>query len=97
MSSSFSLSRFGVISLISRWRCAVWLGGSNEGSCSLNGNSFLHFMMMSLTSSLSKGAENFENDPLTTLHDKYVPDGRSSCSSSMGDIRMPHRSDHGPP
>ena len=70
MNSSFSLSRFGVMSRISRWRWAVWVGGSKAGSWSLNGSSLRHFTMMSLTSSPSIGAENFTNDPLTTLHDE---------------------------
>ena len=37
MNSSFSRSRFGVMSRISSARCAVCFGGSNEGSWSLNG------------------------------------------------------------
>ena len=48
----------------------MWFGGSNEGSWSLNGSSSRYFMMMSLTSSPSIGAENLTNDPQTTLHDE---------------------------
>ena len=77
MKSSFSLSRFGVMSRISRWRCAVCVGGSKDGSWSLKGSSCRYFTMMSLTSSPSVGAENFTNDPHTTLHDENVPDGVS--------------------
>ena len=70
MKSSFSLSPFGVMSLISKWRCAVWFGGSNDGSWSLNGSSCRHFMITSLMSSPSTGAENFLNGPLTALHEE---------------------------
>ena len=84
MKSSFSLRRFGVMSRISRWRCAVWFGGSNDGSWSLKGSSFRHFTMMSLTSSPSIGDENFTNDPHTTLHDENVPDGASFGGKDAG-------------
>ena len=70
MKSSFSLRRFGVMSRMRRWRCAVWFGGSNEGSWSLNGSSSRYFTMMSLTSSPSIGPENLTNDPQTTLHEE---------------------------
>ena len=82
MNSSFSFSRFGVISRMSRWRCAVCVGGSKDGSWSLNGSSCRHFAMMSLMSSPSNGSENFTNGPLTALHDEYVPDG-SSCGGNV--------------
>ena len=40
--------------------------------------------MMSLTSSPSTGAENFTNDPHTTLHDENVPDGGSFGGNVAG-------------
>ena len=84
MKSSFSFSRFGVMSRISRWRCAVWFGGSNEGSWSLNGSSWRYLTMMSLTSSPSMGTENLTNVPQTTLHDENVPDGVSFAGNVAG-------------
>ena len=84
MNSSFSPSRFGVIRRIRRWRCAVWFGGSNAGSWSLNGSSCRHCMMMSLMSSPSTGAENFTKGPLTALHDENVPDGAPSAGNVAG-------------
>ena len=58
------------MSRISRWRCAVWFGGSNDGSWSLKGSSSRYFTMMSLTSSPSSGTENLTNGPQTALHDE---------------------------
>ena len=40
---------------LSRWRCAVWSGGSNDGSWSLKGSSYRYLTMMSLMSSPSTG------------------------------------------
>ena len=72
MNSSFSLSRFGVISRISSARCAVCIGGSSVGSWSLNGSSSRCCSMSSLTSSPSSGTGNPGNGPVTELHDENV-------------------------
>jgi hypothetical protein len=84
MKASFSFSRFGVISRIRRCRCAVWWGGSNAGSWSLNGSSWRHFTMMSVMSSPSTGTANRTNGPLTTLHDENVPEALSSGGKVAG-------------
>ena len=60
----------GVSSRIMRARWAVWRGGSNAGSWSLNGSISRLRSMMSLTSSPSNGSGNFMNGPLTTLQDE---------------------------
>ena len=53
-------------------RCAVWTGGSNEGSWSLNGSISRWRAITSVTSSPSSGSGNGTNGPLTTLHDENV-------------------------
>ena len=70
MNSSFSLSRFGVISRISSPRCSVCFGGSNDGSWSLNGSESRYSSMIALMSSPSSGTGNFVYGPLTVLHDE---------------------------
>ena len=70
MNSSFSLSRFGVISRISSPRCSVCFGGSNDGSWSLNGNESRCSSMIALMSSPSSGTGNFVHGPATVLHDE---------------------------
>ena len=72
MSSSFSLSRPGVRSRISSPRWEVCIGGSNDGSWSLNGSSSRCCSMISRMSSPSTGTENFVNGPLTVLHEEKL-------------------------
>ncbi len=70
--ASFSFSRFGVMSRISSPRCAVCLGGSNDGSWSLNGNSSRCSSMIWVMSSPSSGTDIFLNGPLTVLQFDHV-------------------------
>ena len=65
--SSRSLSRFGVMSRIRSPRWAVCLGGSNEGSWSLNGSSSRCASMIGVMSSPSSGTDILTNGPLTVL------------------------------
>ena len=72
MNSSFSLSRFGVMSRIRSPRCAVCTGGSSVGSWSLIGNSARCCSMSSLTSSPTSGTGNPGKGPVTELQDEKV-------------------------
>ncbi len=102
MNSSFSFSRFGVISRISSARWSVCRGGSNVGSWSLNGSSSRCCSISSLTSSPSSGTGNPGNGPVTELHDEYVSVSRytSTASSSPVTITTPwcgsRRTGHSP-
>lgn len=58
------------MSRISRWRCAVWYGGSKLGIWSLNGSSLRQATMTSVMSLPAIGCENFTNGPLTVLQDE---------------------------
>ena len=53
-------------------RCAVCLGGSNDGNWSLNGSESRCSSMMALMSSPSSSTGNFTNGPATVLHDENV-------------------------
>ena len=70
MKASFSRSRPGVSRRIISARWAVWSGGSNDGSWSLNGSTSRWRAMTSVTSSPSSGSGNGTKGPLTTLHDE---------------------------
>ena len=72
MNSSFSRSRFGVISRMSSARCAVWIGGSNVSSWSLIGSASRCCSMSALTSSPSSGTGKPGNGPVGELHDENV-------------------------
>ncbi len=72
MNSSFSFSRFGVISRMRRPRWSVCRGGSKVGSWSLNGRPSRCSSMTALMSSPSSGTGNWANGPLTVLHDEKV-------------------------
>ena len=67
MNSSFSFSRFGVKRPLSRARCAVCFGGSNETRCSLIGNWSRCASSSSVMSSpvMSKGNGKGPKDELT--------------------------------
>ena len=72
MNSSFSFSRFGVISRIKRPRCSVWRGGSNDGNWSLNIRPSRYWSMIGLMSSPSSGTGHCAQSHLAkaaiTLH-----------------------------
>ena len=70
MNASLSLSRFGVISRISRARSRVCSGGSIVTMCSCIGTWSRYSATMSLTSSPSSGTGKVANGPMTELHDE---------------------------
>ena len=75
MKSSFSRSLFGVSSRINNPRWALCMGGSIDGSWSLNGSSSRCCSIRSLTSSPSRpssGTGKPGNGPVVAMHDENV-------------------------
>ena len=61
-----------MISRMSNERWSVCLGGSNDGSWSLNGNVSRYWSMIAVMSSPSSGTGKSKNGPLTVLQFENV-------------------------